>query len=255
MSLAFDLPDSLPQSFENIQIVATDMDGTLTRQGHFSADLIHALEQLQDAGVAVIIVTGRSAGWVQAVVNYLPVWGAIAENGGIFFSSPDHQHILPDISDITHHRNMLMQTFQRCQARFPILHESTDNPFRITDWTFGVQGLSTDALHELCQQAEADQWSFTYSTVQCHIKPKGQSKAGALNHILMNYFPSIARTSVITVGDSPNDESLFNVKAFPYSVGVANIQHYLDRLQHQPTYMTQNPEVRGFCELVRSLLG
>lgn len=254
MSLAFDPPDSLPQSFANIQVVATDMDGTLTRQGHFSADLIHALEQLQEAGIAVIIVTGRSSGWVQSVVNYLPVWGAIAENGGIFFSSPDHQQILPDISNVNHHRNQLRQTFQQCQVRFPKLHESTDNPFRITDWTFDVHGLSMDELNELRHQAEADQWSFTYSTVQCHIKPPGQSKAGALKHVLTNYFPSIAQTSVITVGDSPNDESLFDVQVFPYSVGVANIQHYLEHLQHKPTYITQNPEVSGFCELVRSLL-
>lgn len=255
MSLAFDLPGSLPQSFANIQVVATDMDGTLTRQGRFSANLIHALERLQDAGIAVIIVTGRSAGWVQSVVNYLPIWGAIAENGGIFFSSPDHQQILPDISNVAHHRSRLMQTFQRCQARFPSLHESTDNAFRITDWTFSVQGLSIDELDELRYQAEADQWSFTYSTVQCHIKPRGQSKANALNHVLTNYFPSIGQTSIITVGDSPNDESLFNAQVFPYSVGVANIQHYLEHLQHKPTYITQNPEVSGFCELVRSLLG
>ncbi len=43
---------------------------------------------------------------------------------------------------------------------------------------------------------------------------------------------------VITVGDSPNDESLFNQRYFPMSVSVANIQEYTNQLQHQPTYIT-----------------
>ncbi|MEM7770888.1 MAG: HAD family hydrolase [Cyanobacteria bacterium P01_A01_bin.37] len=254
MSLVFDSPGPLPQRLDSVQIVATDMDGTLTQNGKFSVDLIHALQSLQQAGISVIVVTGRSAGWVQSVVNYLPIWGAIAENGGVFFSSSGEQILFPDIEAIEHHRQHLQQTFQRCQAQFPILQESADNQFRLTDWTFSVEGLSSADLETLCNQAEADQWSFTYSTVQCHIKPRHQNKAIALNHLLNQYFPATSRSAVITVGDSPNDESLFDRQLVPFSVGVANIQHYLTRLQHHPTYITQYPEVGGFCELAQLIL-
>lgn len=60
------------------------MDGTLTRLGKFTADLLQVLEDLQAAGISVLIVTGHSAGWVSGLVSYLPVQGAIAENGGLF---------------------------------------------------------------------------------------------------------------------------------------------------------------------------
>jgi hydroxymethylpyrimidine pyrophosphatase-like HAD family hydrolase len=59
------------------------MDGTLTRSGRFSSALLQDLEVLALAGIPVVIVTGRSAGWVSGLLHYLPIVGAIAENGGI----------------------------------------------------------------------------------------------------------------------------------------------------------------------------
>lgn len=56
----------------------------------------------------------------------------------------------------------------------------------------------------------------------------------------------------MTVGDSPNDASLF--AEFPLSVGVANLVPYLHRLPQPPRYLCQQPEVAGFLELVEVLL-
>src|ERR687886_2778749 len=67
------------------RLMAPDMDGTLTQQGKFTASLLQALEDLSAADIPVLIVTGRSAGWVSGLVTYLPVVGAIAENGGLFY--------------------------------------------------------------------------------------------------------------------------------------------------------------------------
>jgi HAD superfamily hydrolase (TIGR01484 family) len=248
------LPAPLPQHLGAVNIVATDMDGTLTRDGKFSSDLLYALNALQQAGIEVVIVTGRSAGWVQSVFHYLPVWGAIAENGGVVFAATDTPTVIPSIESLTHHRQQLQHTFQACQTLVPDLQESSDNPFRLTDWTFSVEGLSHTQIQQLQTLAEQQGWSFTYSTVQCHIKPRHQSKAIALSHVLDQYFPHISRSAVLTVGDSPNDESLFDRQLVPRSVGVANIQHYLARLTDSPTYITQSAEVDGFCELAQALL-
>ena len=67
--------------FNNIQLIATDMDGTLTKNGKFTSDLISALETLKHKNIDVLIVTGRSAGWVQTIANYLPIIGAISKAG------------------------------------------------------------------------------------------------------------------------------------------------------------------------------
>lgn len=250
------ISQTTPESdFQPIQLIATDMDGTLTINGQFTAGLLQALEKLNQANIPVLVVTGRSAGWVSAVVNYLPVWGAIAENGGIFSrGDPEPMTLLTPIPDLNTHRQELAKAFKGLQARFPGLQESADNRFRITDWTFDVAGLSDDTIQEMDHLCQEWGWSFTYSTVQCHIKPYQQDKATGLLEVLRQHFPQLSRDVIVTVGDSPNDETLFDRSYFPRSVGVANVQHYRDRLKHQPTYVTLAAEGAGFAELADYLI-
>jgi hypothetical protein len=71
--------------------------------------------------------------------------------------------------------------------------------------------------------------------------------------VLRDYFPQYTPEQVLTVGDSPNDASLFNPQLFPLSVGVANVLDYAEELIYQPAYITTAVEGAGFCELVRSV--
>ncbi|MBD2608193.1 HAD family phosphatase [Scytonema hofmannii FACHB-248] len=248
------LPIAPINSFSNIRLIATDMDGTLTQQGKFTSALLQALENLAAVGIKVVIVTGRSAGWVNGLSSLMPIAGAIAENGGIFYSSNGETVPLTPISDLVDHRKHLAAIFAQLQTHFPQIRESADNRFRITDWTFDVASLSTGelvSLSNLCQQLN---WGFTYSNVQCHIKPLGQDKAVGLLQVLREYFPGYSPQQVVTVGDSLNDESLFNQDYFPVSVGVANVMEYANQLQHQPIYITTASEGAGFCELSDYLL-
>lgn len=239
----------------DIRLIATDMDGTLTHQEEFSHRLLVMLEKLRSAGMPVMITTGRSAGWVSGLAHYLPVVGASAENGGVYFKKANGSPIiLQSIGDLKIHRQKLQTQFETLRSQFPQLQESTDNCFRLTDWTFDVEGLSADALDWMTQHCYDNGWGFTYSTVQCHIKPLVQDKATGLLQVLQQQFPGIAPDQVLTIGDSPNDESLFDPARFPHSVGVANVRHYLERLAYQPAYVTQAEAGDGFCELTEQLL-
>lgn len=241
---------------QDIRLIATDMDGTLTQKGKFSANLLHALEALRQAKIDVLIVTGRSAGWVNAVQSYLPITGAIAENGGLYYSNcSETAEFLTEIQDLNFHRQKLAETFRLLQSKFPQIQESSDNCFRLTDWTFDVAGLSISELETIDTICQQEGWGFTYSTVQCHIKPIEQNKASSLLQVLDKYFPQLITKQIITVGDSPNDESLFDRSVFPFSVGVANVLHYVDRLQYRPAYVTNLAESEGFCELVKLFTG
>ena len=241
--------------WQNVSLIATDMDGTLTKEGKFTSNLLTTLEAIAQTPIDVIIVTGRSAGWVDAVANYLPIKGAIAENGGFFYDNQSlSSKLMTKIDDIYLHRQQLAQIFSLLQEKFPQIRESTDNRFRLTDWTFDVAGLTTTELEEIDSICGEEGWSFTYSTVQCHIKPPRQDKAIALEKILHQYFPQLQSRQVVTVGDSPNDLSLFDPNKFPLSVGVANVLHYKEQLQHQPTYVTSKAEVEGFRELAELLI-
>lgn len=239
---------------KHIRLIATDMDGTLTSQGKFTPILLQALTDLAQAGKQVVIVTGRSAGWVSGLASYLPVAGAIAENGGLFYPShTEHPVSLTPIADFLTHRQQLQDTFSQLKTQFPNLQESVDNQFRLTDWTFDVQGLSTQTLQQLNDQCQQLGWGFTYSSVQCHIMRPDQDKARGLLQVLGADFPDYTPSEIITVGDSPNDQSLFNPRWFPNSVGVANIREYTNQLLYQPAYITQAAEGLGFCELAQLL--
>ncbi|HEY9876886.1 MAG TPA: HAD family hydrolase [Leptolyngbyaceae cyanobacterium] len=236
-------------------LVASDLDGTLTQQGELTSLLIQALQELRSAGIPVVIVTGRSAGWVSGLVQYLPVAGAIAENGGLFFPKADaNPMLLVEISDLSAHRQRLADLFAQLQAQHPQLQESTDNRYRLTDWTFDVEGLSPEELEALAAACEQAGWGFTYSNVQCHLKLAQQNKAKALLQVLETQFPKITPQEIITVGDSPNDDSLFDPDLFPHSIGMANIQPYWEVLSHHPAYVTQGAESQGFLELSRALI-
>lgn len=236
------------------RLIATDMDGTLTQQGKFTASLLQAFEDLSAAGIPVLIVTGRSAGWVSGLATYLPIAGAIAENGGLFY--PEHSaepRLLTALPDLVQHRQQLANAYQNLKSKFPQIQESTDNQFRLTDWTFDNRDLTVSQLESLATLCSSLGWGFTYSSVQCHIKPASQDKAVGLIQVLQKYFPQYKLEEVLTVGDSPNDASLFNPELFPLSVGVANVLDYADELIYKPAYVTTASEGKGFCELVRYL--
>jgi len=247
------LPQPLPRNrFDQIRLVATDMDGTLTQAGKFTAELLNALEALQQAKIQVWIVTGRSAGWVSGLAAYLPVAGAIAENGGLIYTGgSDQPHLLTPMPDLPQHRLKLAQTFQQLQTHFPQLQTSSDNPFRITDWTFENPGFCPSDLQQMRDCCQAQGWEFTYSAVQCHILPLAQNKAAGLMTVLrpLQFSPE----QILTVGDSPNDACLFDPILFPCSVGVENVRAYLEQLSDAPTYITQAAEGAGFCELANVL--
>jgi len=160
---------------------------------------------------------------------------------------------LVDLPDIPQHRQHLADMFDQLQSEYPDLQPATDNPFRLTDWTFDISELSGQDLGQIAKLCRSAGWGFTYSTVQCHIRPAQQDKGVGLQRVWQQHFAELTATQVVTVGDSPNDEGLFEAALFPLSVGVANVRHYCDRLQHLPALITPSPEVAGFRELVAAI--
>jgi hydroxymethylpyrimidine pyrophosphatase-like HAD family hydrolase len=60
------------------------------------------------------------------------------------------------------------------------------------------------------------------------------------------------KNEYVFVGDSPNDAPMFAY--FPHSVGVANINDFIDRIDSVPTYVTSARCGGGFEECVAALL-
>ena len=63
----------------------SDVDGTMTTDERIEAATYEAIEQLGAAGIPLVLVTGRPAGWGQAFLKMLPVVAVVTENGGVTF--------------------------------------------------------------------------------------------------------------------------------------------------------------------------
>ena len=77
-------------SASRVDYVFADIDDTLTTDGRLSAASYKALEDLSDAGIQIVPVTGRPAGWCDLIARFWPVAGVVGENGAFFFSY-DHK--------------------------------------------------------------------------------------------------------------------------------------------------------------------
>ncbi|MGK7884392.1 MAG: HAD-IIB family hydrolase [Crocosphaera sp.] len=255
MSLTNINSESVKNELKKIKLIATDIDGTLTKNGQFNSKLLSNLETLKQRNILVLLITGRSAGWCQSLVNYLPVWGIIAENGGVYaLKESQSMKPLTAINNIREHRQLLQNNFEEIKQKFPHLQPSSDNQFRITDWTFDCHECSQEELLTIEKICQEKKWGFTYSHIQGHLKPLNQNKANGLITLKETYFQELSYSEIMTVGDSPNDESLFDKNLFHITVGVANIAKYLDKLKHKPFYITNLSESDGFGEIVQLLV-
>ena len=76
-----DLSSISIQQLRSVQAVLTDIDDTLTTHGRLPAVAYDALEQLHAAGIKVVPITGRPAGWCDHIARMWPVEGVVGENG------------------------------------------------------------------------------------------------------------------------------------------------------------------------------
>ena len=133
----------------------------------------------------------------------MPVAGAVAENGGLSCPSTRLESVaLTPIPNLANHRQHLGTMFEKLQLKSPQMTESADNCFGITDWTFHVAALTENELQYLSVLCQQQGWGFTYSNVQCHIKPQGQDKAVGLLQVLREYSPEYTASEIVTVGDN-----------------------------------------------------
>lgn len=251
-----------PSTWSDLQVIAMDIDGTLTIDGRFSSTVVSALYGLRERGLKVCLVTGRPSGWVQGLASYLPVDAAIAENGGVIFMGAESAPLLRNAADGAYvsfdgrdARQPLADMFRELAGQRSDLRITEDNCYRLSDWTFHVRGLSSAELEKLRAQVEQRGLAFTWSTIHAHIMPRGQEKGRALEWLLETWgIASKPAVTTLTIGDSPNDASLFRPEAFPLSAGVANIVKYRDVMSHYPKIVSTQAEGNGFVEIVQTLL-
>ena len=80
-------------------------------------------------------------------------------------------------------------------------------------------------------------------------------KLEGCRHLLREVFDEDldeVRSAYAFFGDSANDEPMFGF--FPLSVGVANVRHFLHRMQAHPRWVTEGEGGHGFAEGIDAIL-
>ena len=253
------LAELAPRRLAALRGVLTDIDDTLTRDGAIEPAALAALHRLAAAGVPVIAITGRPAGWSEAFAQAWPVAAIVAENGAVMLRrSP--QGLQRDFVDDLASRAANTLRLQACLcavlAKVPGATAAQDSAGRITDIAIDhseFAHLSAEAIAQVVAAMRSHGLTATISSIHvngwigAHDKPSGARWAVAQALGL----PFVAGDWVY-LGDSTNDQAMF--EQLPLTVGVANIARFVPQLRWLPGFVTRAERGLGFAELADALL-
>jgi HAD superfamily hydrolase (TIGR01484 family) len=243
-----------------IKALFSDLDGTMTTDGRVEAATYAVLDALGDRGVPVFIVTGRPAGWAQAIATVCPVTAVVAENGGVSFlregKSVRKIYGLPPAS-LPEWRRRMRAAAGDIMVEVPGVRMSSDSKYRevdlAIDWNEEVH-LSRDEAERVVELLRQQGFTATRSSVHVNFGPPGFDKLSACKKLVQLVLGGDADdlSPYVFVGDALNDAPMF--AGFEKSVGVENVRRWWDELEHKPRYVTRSPEGAGLRELVAHLL-
>jgi HAD superfamily hydrolase (TIGR01484 family) len=237
-----------------MRVLASDIDDTITAGGKLPSRTVELLEQLNAAGLMVALVTGRSAGWAQALAAYLPgLHVAIGENGLVCFDGAGRRRDLGPSRDASF--NCALTDNAARVARAFNLARTADDDFRLFERAFvRPAGFDLETLRR-CQGLVDAGFEVIASSIHIHVRPANWNKADGLLAALAPELPAAESDErILFVGDSSNDRPLF--ARFPRtSVGVRNVQRFVDELEGDlPAYITEGEAAAGFAQVAERLL-
>ena len=247
-----------------LRFVLTDIDDTVTTDGRLTADAYSALEQLSAAGLTVIPITGRPAGWCDHIARMWPVFAVVGENGA-FYMRYDRAarkmttHHFASEARLANNRQKLDRLALEILQQVPGSALASDQPYRLTDLAIDfcedVAPLPERAVQQIVEIFEAAGAQAKVSSIHVNGWFGEHNKLSMTKRLLARDFGIVLQNdndNILFIGDSPNDEPMFEF--FKYSVGVANIQRQLHRLTHRPKFVTPSEGGAGFVEMAHRLL-
>ena len=247
-----------------IRGVFCDIDDTLTTGGRLTADAYTALERLERAGLQVVPITGRPAGWCDHIARMWPVAAVVGENGAFYFRY-DHdtrtmkRAYADGAASRAANRERLRAIGEEIVRAVPGCAIAADQHYRETDLAIDycedVARLPREAVERIAALMQEHGLTAKVSSIHVNGWFGSYDKLAATRRLMREQFRvdlDHEREAYLFVGDSPNDAPLFEF--FPHSVGVANIREFAGRLAHEPRYVTTASAGTGFRELADFLI-
>jgi len=240
-----------------IRYVFTDIDDTLTLSGRIPAAAFDALSAAHEAGLRVVPITGRPAGWCDHLARMWPVAAVVGENGALAFALEGERMRRiwaprqPDAAE------RLEQIREEVLAAVPGCKVAADQRYREYD-------LAIDIREEVAPLDDA----AIDAIVAIFVRHGAVAKVSSIH--VNGYFGDYDKLTMckrclpellgealdpeqaVFLGDSPNDEPMFSF--FPHAVGVANLSGFVHRMSALPRYLTRAEGGEGFAEFLSLLL-
>jgi hypothetical protein len=249
-----EMPDEVCRS---IRTLFTDIDDTITTGGKIPPEAYSAVAAAREAGIAVVLVTGRPGGWCDHLARMWPVSAVVGENGALAFSCEDGRM-----------RRIRAPREPGAAAKLALIREevlrevpgcavSADQAYReydlAIDFREEVPPLPDEAIGRIVavfsrhgatakvSSIHVNGWFGDFDKLSMCRRACAELLGGALE-------PDRA----VYLGDSPNDVPMF--RAFPLSIGVANVREWVHRMECLPAFVTRAAGGQGFAEAVDRLL-
>lgn len=237
--------------------VMTDIDDTLTRDGAIEPAALAALHELAAAGVPVIAITGRPAGWSEPFARAWPVAAIVAENGATAWIG-GRLEFVQDAATRQANTQRLRAVAARILREIPGTQLAQDSPGRITDIAIDhseFTQLDTTTVGRVVALMQAEGMNATVSSIHINGWYGSHDKPGGAAWMLQRLWGRELAAEIgrwAYVGDSTNDQAMF--ACFPHSVGVANLVRFERELRTWPAWITQRERGEGFAEFARAVL-
>jgi Cof subfamily protein (haloacid dehalogenase superfamily) len=218
----------------SIRLIATDLDGTLLRSdGTVSERSVAALRAAEDAGVAVVVATGRPPRWVRPVAEFLQHTGlAICANGAVLVDL--HSERILETRPLT--REVIVKVTEVIRADVPgvaFAVETTNHGFGrepsyrthsddllqrprvapigelaaddVVKLLVRHEQMNPDALLDQARELAGDLAEFTHSSRSAllEVSAAGVTKAATLATVAEQF--GVQAADVLAFGDMPND--------------------------------------------------
>ncbi|MCP3469085.1 HAD hydrolase family protein [Bradyrhizobium sp. CCGUVB1N3] len=252
------------ETARRIVCVLTDIDDTLTTDGQLPAAAYAALENLRGAGLSVVPVTGRPAGWCDMIARFWPVDGVIGENGAFYFRhDPVARKMIRKFiateAERAANRRRLLALGERILSEVPGAAISSDQLYREADLAIDVcedvPPLSRAAVDKIVFLFESAGGIAKVSSI--HVNGWfGRYDKLAMTRIFVRERLGLdldeARDRIVFCGDSPNDAPMFGF--FPYACGVANVHDFEGAMAATPAFIASKRGAEGFVEIADRIL-
>ncbi|MGE0658450.1 MAG: HAD-IIB family hydrolase [Reyranellaceae bacterium] len=249
-----------------VKAVLLDIDDTLSTDGHLTAAAYGALERLKQAGLLVVPITGRPAGWCDMIARFWPIDAVVGENGAFYFwhdarAGRLRQRFLQSEAEREAGRRKLEALRVRILREVPGAGIASDQPYRVADLAIDfcedVKPLPREAVDRIVALFGEAGATAKISSIHVNGWFGAYDKLSMTRLALRELFAvdiddPANRETIVFAGDSPNDAPMFDF--FPNAVGVANVRDFGDLVKTLPRWVTEKRSGEGFVELASALL-